>query len=130
MTVTYQEGLENEASYLNEKLENLAGINLVSEASQGGKPIFYSLLPIFKWMGSKRRPTGWKWAKMVLSLPVEMQPAYFMVFRACWPYWALRFTWIRSSLWKCPLCASMMRPGLVSEACTWTWPEIFKARKP
>lgn len=37
MTITYQEGLENEAIYLNEKLESLSGINLVIEASKGGE---------------------------------------------------------------------------------------------
>jgi len=37
MTIGFQEGLENEAAYLNEKLESLTGVNLGSNAGQGGE---------------------------------------------------------------------------------------------
>ncbi|WP_163379986.1 family 20 glycosylhydrolase [Cyclobacterium sp. SYSU L10401] len=37
MTIAFQEGLENEAAYLNEKLESLTGVNLASNAGQGGE---------------------------------------------------------------------------------------------
>lgn len=37
MTIAFQEGLENEAGYLNEKLESLTGVDLGSNALNGGE---------------------------------------------------------------------------------------------
>ncbi|MBD3627542.1 family 20 glycosylhydrolase [Cyclobacterium sp.] len=41
MTIAYQEGLENEAGYLNEKLESLTGVNLGSNAANGANAAIY-----------------------------------------------------------------------------------------